>query len=80
MLTRAEYEKLVGEVVTSERERLAESLNAVFAQKGHSQEVLAQVVAQAVDSQPAVAARIVTEILDGLGILPVHPGSSGEES
>lgn len=76
MLTRAEYEKLVDKIVTEERDRLAETLNAVFEQKGHSQEVLVQVVAQAVESQPAVAARVVTEILDGLGLLPDQPGVS----
>lgn len=69
MLTRADYDKLVDKVVTTERDRLAESLNAVFAQKGHSQEALIDMVAQAVESQPAVAARVVTELLDGLGLL-----------
>lgn len=76
MLTRAEYEKLVDEVVATERERLAESLNTVFEQKGRNPEVLVQVIAQAVESQPAVAARVVTELLDGLGLLPGAPGTS----
>lgn len=76
VMTRTEYEKLVDEVVASERDRLADSLNAVFAQKGRNPEVLVQVIAQAVESQPAVAARVVTELLDGLGLLPDAPGTS----
>lgn len=76
MLTRAEYEKLVDKVVTSERDRLAESLNTVFEQKGRNPEVLVRVIAQAVESQPAVAAHVITELLDGLGLLPGAPGTS----
>lgn len=75
-MTRVEYEKLVDEVLTAERDRLAESLNAVFEQKGRNPEVLVQVIAQAVESQPAVAARVVTELLDGLGLLPGVPETS----
>lgn len=70
MLTRTEYEKLVDKIVAAEQERLADSLNAVFEQRGRNPEVLVQVIAQAVESQPAVAVRVVTELLDGLGLLP----------
>lgn len=80
MLTRAEYEKLVDEVIAAEQERLAESLNTVFAQEGHSREALFQMLYQAVQTQPAVTARIVTELLDGLGLLPDQPESAGESS
>lgn len=76
-MTRAEYEKLVDKVVASERDRLADSLNAVFEQNGRNPEVLVQVIAQAVESQPAVAAHVVTELLDGLGILPPASEAAG---
>ncbi len=77
-MTRTEYDKFVDELVTREREQLAESLNAVFAREGHSVEVLCHMVAKAVETQPAVTAHIVTEILDRLGILPAAPGAPDE--
>ena len=68
-MTRTEYEQLVERLAAAERERLAESLNAVFEQNGHSRETLLQVLTMAVETQPAVTARIVTGVLDQLGLL-----------
>lgn len=70
MLTRSEYNKIVADIVTNERERLVESLNNIFKRKGHTPDALIQAVVQAVENQPATAARVVTEILDSLGFLP----------
>ena len=72
-MTRTEYEQLVERLAAAERERLAESLNAVFEQNGHSRETLLQVLTMAVETQPSVTARIVTGVLDQLGLLPVDP-------
>ncbi|MCI9395213.1 MAG: hypothetical protein HFF34_10825 [Oscillospiraceae bacterium] len=72
-MTRTEYEQLVEQLAAAERERLAESLNAVFEQNGHSRETLLQVLTMAVETQPAVTARIVTGVLDQLGLLPADP-------
>lgn len=80
MLTRSEYNKIVEDIVTSERERLLESLNEVFKQEGHTPDALIQVAVQSVKSQPAAAARVVTEILDSLGLLPAASGSPDEAS
>lgn len=77
MLTRAEYEKLVDKVVAAEQERLAESLNVVFNQQGLSREALAQMIYKAVELQPAVTAGVVTELLDGLGLLPPASEAAG---
>lgn len=76
-MTRAEYERLVDEVVASEQDRLAESLNAVFEQNGRNQEALAQMIYKAVEVQPAVTAHVVTELLDGLGFLPPASEAAG---
>lgn len=76
-MTRAEYEKLVDKVVASERDRLADSLNAVFAQKGCNPEALGQMIYKAVEIQPAVTAHVVTELLDGLGFLPPASEAAG---
>ncbi len=72
-MTRTEYEQIVDEIVAAEQEQLLESANAVFNEKGHSRETLVLAFAQMLTSQPAVTARIVTEILDRLGYLPAEP-------
>lgn len=73
MLTRSEYDKIIEAIVAVEHDRVCESLNAVFARKGHGQEALVEVVAQLAKDQPATIARIVTAILSQTGTLPVDP-------
>jgi len=80
VLTRSEYNKIVEDIVTSERERLLESLNAVFDQQGHTHDALIHAAVQSMENQPAAAARVVTEILDRLGLLPADSGSPDEAS
>lgn len=77
VMTRAEYENMVDKIVTSERDRLADSLNAVFEQNGRNPEALAQMIYKAVEIQPAVTAHVVTELLDGLGLLPPASEAAG---
>ena len=53
MLTRSEYDKIIEAIVAVEHDRICESLNAVFARKGHGQEALVEVVAQLAKDQPS---------------------------
>ncbi len=69
VLTRSEYNKIVECIVADEQERLKESINAVFEQEGQNLDALFHAAVLSVESQPATAARVVTEILDQLGLL-----------
>lgn len=73
MLTQAEYNKIIEDIVAAEHDRICESLNAVFAREGHSMEAILHVVAQLAEDQPATIARIVTSVLWKTGTLPVDP-------
>lgn len=70
VLTRSEYNKIVERIVADEQERLKESFNAVFEQEGQNLDTLIHAAVRSVESQPATAVRVVTEILDRLGLLP----------
>lgn len=69
-LTRSEYDKLVEEIVAAERESLENSLNAIFDQMGRSPDAFTHMISRIVENQAVAAARIVTGVLGGLGILP----------
>lgn len=68
-MTRSEYVEIVNNIVAVEQERLAESLNAIFDKEGHNRAAFAHAFAKFVESQPAVTAHIVTEILEQSGLL-----------
>ena len=71
MLTQAEYNKIIEDIVAVEHDRVCESLNAVFEREGHSMEAILHVVAQLAQDQPATIARIVSAILWKTGTLPI---------
>lgn len=79
-MTRSEYNKIVECIVADEQERLGESINAVFEQEGHNRDALIHAAVRSVESQPATAARVVTEILDQLGLLPDSSAAPDETS
>lgn len=70
-MTRSEYEEIVNAIVTAERDRLLESLNAVFDQEGHNLDTFIWALTKAVESQPAVTANVVSQILEKTGLLPL---------
>ena len=80
VLTRSEYSKIVEYIVAEERERLTESINAVFERVGQNRDALIHAAVQALQSQPATTARVVTEILDQLGLLPAASEAPDETS
>ncbi len=79
-MTRSEYNKIVECIVADERERLTESINAVFEQEGQNLDALIHAAVRSVESQPATAAHVVTEILDQLGLLPAASEAPDETS
>lgn len=71
MLTQAEYNKIIDDIVAVEQERLLESLNAIFEKEGHTQDAFIHTIVQFVKDQPATTARIVSAILEKTGSLSV---------
>lgn len=69
-MTRSEYDKPVEEIVAAERNRLTDSLNAIYDQMGRNHDAFTHMISCIVENQAVVAARIVTSILDGIGGLP----------